>query len=222
LRSRSGSSVRRHFDTAGEDRSFADVVYLALRLFPLESGDVEPPVPWELNVARFLAPAVALSAALQALAAVFSEQLKALRARFWRRHVVVCGLGEKGALIARSFQERGERVVAVERDPDSPRIPAARAEGIVVAVGDAREEPVLRRTRAERARHLVAVAGSDATNARIAAQARDLAAGPRAPAVVTAIIHVVDADLCDLLAASGVAGRHGERFRLEFFNVFER
>jgi voltage-gated potassium channel Kch len=213
---------RRHYDATGAHRSFADDVYQALRLFPLHSGDVPPPVPWELNVARFLAPAVALSTALQALAAVFREQLQASRARFWRGHVVVCGLGGKGRLIAQSFREQGERVLAVERDPDSPRIPAARAEGIFVAVGDAREESVLRRTRAERARYLVAVAGSDATNARIAAQARDLAAGPRARAVVTAIIHVVDADLCDLLAASGVAGGHGERFRIEFFNVFER
>src|SRR5918992_2595484 len=94
------AGFRRYFDAVGEERSLADVVYLALRLFPLESGDVAPPVPWELNVARFLAPAVALSAALQALAAVFSEQLQALRARLWRGHVVVCGLGEKGQLVA--------------------------------------------------------------------------------------------------------------------------
>lgn len=213
---------RRHFDATGEQRSFADLVYLALRLFPLESGDVAPPVPWELNVARFLAPAVALSAALQALAAVFREQLRALRARFWRRHVIVCGMGEKGHLIASSFREQGEPVLAVERDSSSPYISAARAQGIVVVLGDAREESVLRRARADRARYLVAVAGGDATNARIAAQARDLAAERGGHAVVTALVHVVDANLCDLLAASGVAGGHGERFRLEFFNVFER
>jgi voltage-gated potassium channel Kch len=213
---------RRHGDASGQGRSFADVLYLALRLFPLESGDVRPPVPWELNVARFLAPAVALSAALQALAAVFRDELQALRARFWRGHVVVCGLGEKGRLIAESFREQGERVLAVERDPSSPQVAAARARGTVVVAGDAREESVLRRVGAERARYVVAVAGDDATNARVAAQTRDLAAQHRGHAVVTALVHVVDADLCDLLAASGVTGGNGERFRLEFFNVFER
>jgi voltage-gated potassium channel Kch len=213
---------RRHFDASGDDRSFADLLYLALRLFPLESGDVAPPVPWELNVARFLAPAVALSAALQALAAVFRDELQALRARFWRGHVVVCGLGEKGRLIAESFREQGERVVAVEPDPSSPHVAAARAHGIAVVAGDAREQSVLRRAGAERARYVVAVAGTDATNARIAAQTRDLVADRRGHAVVTALVHVVDADLCDLLAASGVARGHRERFRLEFFNVFER
>jgi voltage-gated potassium channel Kch len=213
---------RRHFEASGEDRSFSDVVYLALRLFPLESGDVPPPVPWELNVARFLAPAVALSAALQALAAAFSEQLQALRARLWREHVVVCGLGEKGELIAESFREQGERVVAVELDPTSSHVGAARAHGVPVVIGDAREKSVLRRARVERARYVIAVSGVDATNARVAAQARDLVAERRERTVLTALVHVVDADLCDLLAPSAVAGAHGERFRLEFFNIFER
>jgi voltage-gated potassium channel Kch len=216
------AGFRRYFDAVGEERSLADVVYQALRLFPLESGDVAPPVPWELNVARFLAPAVALSAALQALAAVFSEQLQALRARFWRGHVVVCGLGEKGQLVAESFRKQDGRVLVLEGSPDSGRIAAARAAAIAVMVGDAREQSVLMRARAARARYVVALTGSDATNARIAAQVRDLAKERRGRGTVTALVHVVDADACDLLAASSVAAGDGEHFRLEFFNVFER
>ena len=213
---------QQHFDASGGDRSLVDAVYQALRLFALESGDVPPPVPWELNVARFLAPTIALSAALQALAAVFREQLQAVRVRFWRRHVVVCGLAEKGELIAQSFRELGERVLTVEPDRGSPRIAAVRAHGIAVLFGDAREAALLRRARVQQARYVIAADGDDATNARIAAQARKLTADRGGHGIVTALIHIVDADLCDLLAASAVAGGNGERFRLEFFNVFER
>src|SRR5260221_8306502 len=102
---------RRHFDSVGEHRSATDLLYVALQLFTLKSGDVVPPVHWELDVARFLAPAVALSAALQALAVVFRDQVHAFRIRLRGGDVVICGLGRKGMLLAESFQERGERVV---------------------------------------------------------------------------------------------------------------
>ena len=47
------------FAALGEPRSFWDVLYLTLQLFILESGSVSGPVPWELEVARLLAPTVA-------------------------------------------------------------------------------------------------------------------------------------------------------------------
>src|ERR671924_45830 len=128
---------RQHFDASGEDRSPTDILYLTLQLFTLKSGDTATPTPWQLDVARFLAPAVALSAALYALASVFREQLQLLRTRFWRRHVVVCGLGRKGSMLAESFRAQGDRVMAVELDPDAPRVAACRRTGIPVLVGDA-------------------------------------------------------------------------------------
>lgn len=213
---------RRHFDASGEDRSPTDILYLTLQLFTLKSGDTATPTPWQLDVARFLAPAVALSAALYALAAVFREQLQALRTRFWRRHVVVCGLGRKGLLLAESFREQGDRVLAVEVDAHARYVDDCRRAGIPVLVGDATEERVLRRARIHRARSLIAVCGEDATSAQTAARTGELTADGRARDVLTAFVHVVDPELCDLLAGSALAGGYGTRFRLEFFNVFER
>ncbi|MCX5731001.1 MAG: hypothetical protein NTY18_06525, partial [Deltaproteobacteria bacterium] len=53
------------------DLSFTDVAYRMLRLFVFEGGDVEPPVPWPLDIARFAAPVVAGLTAAVALAAIF-------------------------------------------------------------------------------------------------------------------------------------------------------
>ena len=41
--------------SVGETRSFFDILYLDLQLFVLESGSVWGSVPWELQIARFLA-----------------------------------------------------------------------------------------------------------------------------------------------------------------------
>jgi hypothetical protein len=213
---------RQHFDESGQDRSPTDLLYLTLQLFTLKSGDTATPTPWQLDVARFLAPAVALSAALYALAAVFREQLQLLRTRFWRRHVVVCGLGRKGSLLAESFREQGDRVIAVEIDPDASHVDACRRTGIPVLIDDATETRVLRRARVHRARFLVAVCGGDAKSAQSAARGGELSGDGRAGDVLTALVHVVDPQLCDLLAGTALGGGYRPHFRLEFFNAFER
>jgi voltage-gated potassium channel Kch len=213
---------RRHFDASGEERSPTDLLYLTLQLFTLKSGDTATPTPWQLDVARFLAPAVALSAALYGLAAILREQLQVLRTRFWRRHAVVCGLGRKGRLLAESYRAQGDRVLAIEVDAQAPHVAECRREGIPVLIGDATDERMLRRARVDRARSLVAVCGGDATTARTAARAGELTTDGRGRDVLTAFVHLVDPELCDLLAGSALAGGYGSRFRLEFFNVFER
>jgi voltage-gated potassium channel Kch len=211
---------RRHFDALGEHRSPTDLLYVSLQLFALKSGDVGPPVPWELNVARFLAPAVALSAALQALAALFRDQAQSLRVRFWGDHVVICGLGRKGVLLADSFHERGERVVGLELDEQNEHVAACRARGVPVLTGDAASRALLRRARVDRAKYLVAVCADDGTNAEVAALAGEFIRESRT--VLTAFVHLVDPELCELLVETQLTDGHAPSVRLELFNVFER
>src|SRR3712207_6580875 len=79
----------------GDEWSFWDSLHRSVQLFVLESGGVPPPVPWQLEVARFLAPAVTVAAAALALAALFREQARLLATRLPHLHpVVVAGVGD--------------------------------------------------------------------------------------------------------------------------------
>jgi voltage-gated potassium channel Kch len=211
---------RRHFDALGAHRSPTDLLYVALQLFTLKSGDVAPPVHWELDVARFLAPAVALSAALQALAVVFRDQVQSLRVRLWGGHVVICGLGRKGLRLAESFQAHGERVVGLESDAQNEHVTVCQARGIPVLIGDATSRALLQRVRLDRAKYLIAVCGDDATNAEIGA--RTFAFARKDGTVLTAFIHLVAPELCELLVDTQPADVHAGSVRLELFNVAER
>lgn len=197
-----------------------DRLYRSLQLFALEYDSASEPEGWTLQVARLLAPAVAVYAAARALAAVFRVQLQLLRIRSWRGHVVVCGLGRKGWLIGRSFKDEGYRVVAIERDETNPWIAACRDHGIPVVVGDAIDPTRLRKARVGRAAHVIPVCGQDGTNAEIATRAREVARDGREPAL-TVYAHVVDVELCRLLRERLDARGRGDRFQLELFNVFE-
>jgi hypothetical protein len=209
----------RHFAALGQAQPPTSLLYLSVQLFVLNSGAVEGAVPWQLDLARFLAPAVATYTALAALAVLFYEQLQLFRVRFSRDHIVICGLGRKGLLLAKGFCERGDRVVVIELEPDNPLIEPCREVGAIVLIGNAASRDLLQQARVHRARYLLALLGDDGTNAEIALRARELACDRR-DRPLTSIVHIVDPQLCDLLREREFETGQGDGFRLEFLNVF--
>jgi voltage-gated potassium channel Kch len=201
-------------------RETTDLVYLSLQLFVLESGSIPGPMPWQLDVARLLAPATTATAIAVALAAVFGEGLEEVRLRLRKRHVVVCGLGERGTRLVRSLLDAGYRVVAVELDPGNRAVPEVRRRGALVVVGDARASAVLRRARVQHAEYVVALAGTDDANAGVAIRAGELASD-QGPAL-TCLAHMRDPGLCLLLRSEELAGGYAANYRLDFFNIYEQ
>jgi hypothetical protein len=209
-----------YFVALGQKRPFSNLLYLAIQLFVLESGSVPGPVPWELDVARFLAPLVAASAAVKGLALVFREQFQLLRLRFAAKHTVICGLGRKGLRLVRQFRHRSSRVVVIERNAENEFIGQARDLGAIVLIGDAADTEMLRRARCQRAARLISVCGSDGVNAEVAVRARLLVPANRDKAL-TCGVHIVDPRLCRLLAGQEIETKPTGAFRLEFFNIFD-
>lgn len=207
------------FALTGEARSTLDAVYLSLQLFTLESGSIAPPVPLALEIARFLAPAVAVLGAVSAAVALLGERLSRLRLRLARDHVVVCGLGQRGLKIAEEFSAAGHRVAVIERNEADPHVAQAREAGAVVLIGDAADDLALRQARADRARYVVAVCAADGTNAAIAVHLAAVRARAGETRPVSVIVHVRDAGLCELLTQSAALSCGADGMRLEFFNV---
>ena len=204
----------------GQSRSPGDLLYLTLQLFVLESGAVVGPVGWELEVARFLAPAVAAYTAVLALALLFYERFQLFRLRFVRDHVVICGLGRKGLLLARGFRERGDRVVVIDLDEDNDLIDQCRKLGATVLIGNAASQEFLSLARVHRAKSLFAVSGDDGANAEVAVRVHEhVAERPgrgadlRRPHRGSPVVRSAE--------GAGAGDGQGEGFRLEFFNVFD-
>lgn len=209
-----------HFAAAGETRSALDIFYLSLQLFLLESGSIQGPITWELEVARLLAPSVAAYTATQALAVLFKEQLKQLRVRFISDHVVICGLGKMGAHLTKRFHQRGHKVIVIEKDAGNDNFEYCREHGALAFVGDAANIDVLQGARVHRAKYLIAVCGNDGINAEVSVLARQLAKNRRG-GPLTCLVHIVDLNLCRLLREREIALHAESSFRLEFFNIFE-
>ena len=198
--------------------------YRALQLMVLEGGTRLPDkvaAPLTLEVARLAVPLVTGYVGLKVLLAIFREQFAIVRLTVFPHRVVVCGLGERGFIIARSQRERGERVVVIEKNINNELIEPCRRTGAVVLLGDATDPEVLGKARVGQARNVVSVCSDDRINAEVAVQARELALGRKSGALMC-IVHVVDPQLCTLLKTYEIGGRHEQAFRLDCFNIFER
>ncbi len=87
-------------------------------------------------------------------------------------HVVVCGYGRIGVMLARDLAAGGAPFVILERD--ETRVGEARAAGHLAIQGDATDEGSLRAVGIERATVLATVLPGDATNVFITLTARGL------------------------------------------------
>jgi voltage-gated potassium channel Kch len=204
----------------GPHPGFWESLYHTIALFGLNGGlSVPPAIPWEFQVARFLAPLLLFYAAVQAIIRISREpfQLATIRA-LARDHIVIAGLGDVGGRLASAFHDADEYVVVIEADPNHPRLEDFRHRGIRIITGSAVSPRVLAQARLDRARHLVVACGRDALNVDIAAVAESTVRGR--DGVLTAFAHLRDLRLWRMLKAEAVAIINEPEFRLEFFNVF--
>ena len=201
--------------------SLLDSFYASLQLISMNSGGVEPPLPWELQIARFLSPLVAAYTFFYALVEIFRDQSQLFRLSLTSNHVVICGLSQKGIALVREFRKKNIETVVIELDEDNSAIETCREWGAIVLIGDARDQILLLKARVNKARILVAVCDDDGINAKIAMQAKEIVKNHH-KGVLTCIIHIVDPQLCRLLSEREIEHEKVPAFRLEFFNVFER
>ena len=203
---------------AGRAYWMPEIVYQTLHLFTFKSIETTAGTPWQLEAARWLAPTAAIYTASKGLVSVFYDQAQVLRAGLMRRHVIICGLSDKGRLIARSFLERGDRVVVIEKEASRGKLAGSRAEGAVVIAGEADDPEVLRMAGVRHARYVIATC-DDATNAEIVVQARALRRDTDGR--LDCLVHVQDPGLLDSLGSLAGVLEDPDRFGVRFFNLLE-
>jgi hypothetical protein len=229
-----GFLQRRVEGSLQRDSSLTDAAYNSLKLFIFHESEANTGVGVCLNIARFLAPAVAGYAALITLGSLFHERWLEMQIARWRGHVVLCGLGYVGNAFLDSLRKSGKRVVVIEKDAESPNRQLCRGLGVPVIIGDAQQTRILQAAGVERADRLLAVTPDDAVNTEIVARAQELTRpkpeqGRRLQQTVTThrrggdlgcLAQIGDPDLCTWLRIEE-SKRHDAESALDFFNPYE-
>ncbi len=165
------------FNDAGEQSaSPLDNLYQTLQLFVLESPETAKNVPIWLDLARYLAAFFSFATILSLLSVAFSDTYHMLRLRvLGNRHVVLCGLGERGVKFVERLRLDERFVVVIEPDGNHADLPLCRSLGAEVLIGSPNERFLLRRARVQFAEALLALFGEeDRRNVEIAVRAFEI------------------------------------------------
>ncbi len=137
--------------------------YYTLRLFILEHDLPHFPKTVPLAVIYFLAPAVSLSALGAAITYLFRLS-PAVRTRFKTDHVVVCGVGRTGKLLAETMKSRGLQVVGVDSGSPDEFEQWSSETNVPMIQGDFLSRPTLEKAGVPKARTVVFASGDDLLN----------------------------------------------------------
>jgi voltage-gated potassium channel len=165
--------------------SLADASYMvALTIYTVGYGEVRPidtaylhGVTMALMVLGCTGMILLTSALVQLMTAMQLRQFMGSnrmhdRIRKLSDHVIICGYGRIGVMLARDLAAAGTPLVVLDRDTD--RLAEAEAAGHLVQAGEATEEEALIRAGVARARTLATVLPDDAANVFITLSARNL------------------------------------------------
>ncbi|MCK4517211.1 NAD-binding protein [Candidatus Babeliales bacterium] len=203
----------------GEPKTVFDLAYLSAQLFVLESGSYIPPVGWELEVARFLALVLTISTLIIFLLILFYDRFKLFCLRFFKDHVVICGLGILGQILSRQFTELGYPVVVIEKEGDMEEAEQCRDHGAFVLTGDATHPDILKKAQVHKAKYLILVLGNDGQNAEVAGDAAEVVKNSKR--LLSCFVHIVNPEICTFLKAKEIGPFISDIFRLEFINIYQ-
>jgi hypothetical protein len=204
-------------------RGWADILFYDVQLFVLNAAPAggPGPIPLPLGIARFLAPATALVATVEAVHLLLSEQFRRWAAARASGHVIVTGDGPVAAELARKLRAEHRTVVLVSTAPaaasDPARTAGLRDRRLLEVSGDPTDADTLRAAGLGRADVLYACTEVSTTNAATVLRARELWQDQHRPLV--AFAQVRDAEICLTLRTRRIGTEDNLRFRLDFFDV---
>jgi voltage-gated potassium channel len=181
------------FGTVGymwiEELSFLDALYMTvITVATVGYGEVQPLHPAgriftivlivsAASTAAYLFTQIAQALVETSLREVLSRRAMDKQIAALANHVIVCGFGRMGHVVAEELARNGVPLVIVENDP--AREPALHDSGHPYVIGSAASDDVLLRAGIQRARAIVVGTASDSDNVFITLSARELNPGLR-------------------------------------------
>ena len=202
-----------------------DYLYRVVQLFTAE-GDWtagHESLPLALEVARFLAPVVAIASLIIIFAEGIWTGVVNMRLRMYSDHVVVIGLSSAAMVLIRSCHARKLSVVVIERDQSNSHIAECRSIYVPVLVGDGKQNELLSRARIHLARCLISFINVDDDNIELSLRIQEVVETARKSDTkpLKVVLQVKDMQLTSRLESYPKFFEHPQRMEVRFFNLDE-
>ncbi len=181
------------YSEAGTSRNILDLIYQSIKIFGMDLVDeFSSPLPWQLEAARWLAPALVIYTAIKAILFLIRREIKSAFIKYHRDHIVIVGLNYMSRYLAGSLLANGEKVVIVGDIADVRKLDPVEREGAVLVEGELSGKNFLRNLGAARARYFVFLNDDDDKNIEDALTVNNYLADHAREPNVTLYTHVSD------------------------------
>jgi hypothetical protein len=102
-----------YFEGRGNQGALLDAAYYAFDLFRMKYIGHDP-IPWQLNVARFLAPITTLLAALKVFLSLIYKKVAEITLPFWKNHAIVLGIDSVNKHFIYAMLDKGMQTVCID------------------------------------------------------------------------------------------------------------
>jgi hypothetical protein len=198
-----------------------DAFVRAIGLLRLSNNYVLGSDPWQLVVAQFALPAMALLGGAKLLLVNVRRDVRVALAHRARNHIIVCGLSDTGRNIVEGFVEAGRTVVAVTLDSDAANALACENLSVAVLKGDASQAGMLALAGLKRAEAVIMTTGSDAQNLEIGLRAGEMLDTEKADTAVKLLAELRSDWLRESLAGHRTAVLGRKSAEMQLFNLYE-
>jgi hypothetical protein len=130
--------------------------------------------PWQLVIAQFAVPGVALLTAARLFLAGLRKDIRTALARHKIHHTIVCGIGDVGMQVVQNLRAAHHHVVAIDLENESPNAATCEKSSVPVLQGDAKNPQVLLAAGLEHADTVIVCTGSDTENMDVALRVKSI------------------------------------------------
>ncbi len=153
------------FTEAGIERNIFDLGFQSMKIFGMEFVDeFQSPLPWQLEVARWLAPGVVLYAAAKAIMYFIRREYKSFRLKSYKNHIIITSLNDKSRYLIKDLIKNGEKVIVLAGIENPRKLDLVEKEGAVIVEGDITSNKFLKNIAGHKAKYFVFLEDDDETN----------------------------------------------------------
>ncbi|RLD76413.1 MAG: hypothetical protein DRJ10_13620 [Bacteroidetes bacterium] len=153
------------FTEAGVERNYIDLAFQAIKTFGMEFTDgFKSPLPWQLEVSRWLSPAVMLYIAGKTILFLIRREFKSSLIKFKKNHIIITALNQKSRHLITDLLANGETVVVVAAIEDPRKLDIVEKEGAIIVEGDILSDKFLKNIAAHKAKYMVFIENDDEKN----------------------------------------------------------
>jgi hypothetical protein len=213
-----------YYREAGQPISQWDLIYLTLHLFGIQSELVHEVVPWMLVAGRMLAALFTMSALLLAFGSLCRDEIRVFRLGHSKRHVVVCGVGDKASALIRDLRAKRRRIVAIDLNTCKHSMHSMDSANLFALEDDATQPECLEYARVRTAGEVFITTGNDSLNIEIASQVINLVRNlgrARRFGRLACHVHLVDRKTSELFHQHQVFREAAVQVDVRTFNVYE-